>query len=166
MAAGDDYTPSLLAGDLLARASPALRALEKFAKTPDEREQLRGQIVRGVALINETAIASTSGDQDRTGAALQKLRELLAAIEDPAARAVAQAERSLLAALDGSCHTPIAGYARLAPGGRLRLDALVARADGSFLLRRGVECLQADAVRAGTDLGDSLRADSPADIFA
>ena len=73
--------------------------------------------------------------------------------------------KALLAALDGSCHTPIAGYAQLLPGGRLRLDALVARADGSFLLRRGVECLQADAVRAGTDLGDSLRADSPADIF-
>ena len=95
-----------------------------------------------------------------------ELRQLLAAIEDPAARAVAQAERSLLAALDGSCHTPIAGYARLLPEGRLRLDALVARADGSFLLRRGIECLRADAVRAGSELGDSLRADSPADIFA
>ena len=95
-----------------------------------------------------------------------ELRELLAAMEDPAARAVSRAERSLLAALDGSCHTPIAGYARLLPEGRLRLDALVARADGSFLLRRGIECLRADAVRAGLELGDSLRADSPADIFA
>ena len=43
------------------------------------------------------------------------LRELLAAIEDPEARAVATAERALLAALDGSCRTPIGGYARLLP---------------------------------------------------
>ena len=38
-----------------------------------------------------------------------------AAIEDTEARAVATAERALLAALDGSCRTPIGGYARLLP---------------------------------------------------
>ena len=47
----------------------------------------------------------------------------------------AAAERALLGALDGSCHTPIGAYARLLPGGRMRLTGLVARADGSFLLR-------------------------------
>jgi hydroxymethylbilane synthase len=35
------------------------------------------------------------------------------AIEDPEARAVASAERALLAALDGSCRTPIGGHARI-----------------------------------------------------
>ena len=43
---------------------------------------------------------------------------------------------------------------------------LVARADGGFLLRRGVEGLPADAERMGRELGASLRADSPAAIFA
>ena len=43
------------------------------------------------------------------------LRELLAGIEDPEARAVSTAERALLAALDGSCRTPIGGHARLLP---------------------------------------------------
>ena len=94
-----------------------------------------------------------------------ELRELLSAIEDPVAKAVSNAERALLAALDGSCATPIGGYARPLPGQRLHLTGLVARADGSFLLRRSVECSFADAVRAGTELGDSLRADSPADVF-
>ena len=42
-----------------------------------------------------------------------ELLELLAAIEDPEARAVSTAERALLAALDGSCRTPIGGHARL-----------------------------------------------------
>ena len=61
-----------------------------------------------------------------------ELRELLAAIEDPEARAVSSAERALLAALDGSCRTPIGGHARLLPDGRLRLTGLVARADGTL----------------------------------
>ena len=95
-----------------------------------------------------------------------ELRELLAAIEDPEARAVAQAERALLAELDGSCRTPIGGHARLAPDGNLALTGLVARADGSFLLRRELAGLPADAVRMGHELGRLLRADSPPDIFA
>ena len=99
-----------------------------------------------------------------------ELRELLAGIEDPAARAVSTAERAMLALLDGSCRTPIGGHARLLPytvGGSpsLHLTGLVARADGSFLLKRSVVGAAADAERLGAELGASLRADSPTDIF-
>jgi hydroxymethylbilane synthase len=94
-----------------------------------------------------------------------ELRELLAAIEDPEAKAVAQAERSLLAELDGSCRTPIGGHARLLPSGELHLTGLVARADGSFLLKRCLTGPQAEAARIGRELGHALRADSPPDIF-
>ncbi|MBL0951355.1 MAG: hydroxymethylbilane synthase, partial [Pseudomonas sp.] len=65
-----------------------------------------------------------------------ELLELLSGIEDSEARAVSTAERALLAALDGSCRTPIGGHARVLPDGRLHLTGLVARADGSFLLER------------------------------
>jgi len=95
-----------------------------------------------------------------------ELHELLAAIEDPEARAVSSAERALLAALDGSCRTPIGGHARLLPDGRLRLTGLVARTDGSFLLRRTEEGDARDAIRLGDALGQALRRDSPADLFA
>jgi hydroxymethylbilane synthase len=94
-----------------------------------------------------------------------ELRELLAGIEDPGARAVATAERALLAALDGSCTTPIGGHARLLPDGSLVLTGLVARADGSFLLRRSLAGPRAAAAAIGTELGRSLRRDSPADLF-
>ena len=94
------------------------------------------------------------------------LCDLLLAIEDKESRAVATAERALLAALDGSCRTPIAGYARLVPGGELHLRGLVARPDGSFLLQRELSGAAADAARIGAELGASLRADSPRDIFA
>ena len=95
-----------------------------------------------------------------------ELLALLAAIEDPEARAVATAERALLGSLDGSCRTPIGGYAQLQPGGQLQMTGLVARADGSFLLRRAIAGAAADAARLGVELGASLRADSPTDVFA
>ena len=94
-----------------------------------------------------------------------ELHELLAAIEDREAAAVSTAERALLAALDGSCRTPIGGHARLLPDGRLYLTGLVARADGSFLLKRSLHGDAADAARIGRELGESLRRDSPAAIF-
>lgn len=93
------------------------------------------------------------------------LGDLLAMIEDKEAKAVATAERALLAALDGSCRTPIGGYARLLPDGTLHLTGLTARADGSFLLKRSDVADVADAERLGTELGASLRRDSPSDIF-
>jgi hydroxymethylbilane synthase len=95
-----------------------------------------------------------------------ELLQLLGAIEDPVAKAVATAERALLAHLDGSCHTPIGGHARLLPDGQLHLTGLVARPDGSFLLKRSLHGAVGDAARIGRELGDSLRADSPRDIFA
>jgi hydroxymethylbilane synthase len=94
-----------------------------------------------------------------------ELLDLLAAIEDPEARAVATAERAMLAELDGSCRTPIGGYARMLNDGRLLLTGMVARTDGSFLLTRSLVGRPSDEERLGMTLGASLRADAPDDIF-
>ncbi len=94
-----------------------------------------------------------------------ELLELLSGIEDAEARAVSTAERALLAALDGSCRTPIGGHARLLPNGDLHLTGLVARADGTFLLKRAMQGAPGDAAAIGRALGESLRRDSPADIL-
>ncbi len=96
----------------------------------------------------------------------REIHELLSAIADPEANCASDAERAVLASLDGSCNTPIGAYARMLPDARMLLTGLVARADGSFVLKRQVECLRADAARAGAALGDELRADSPQDVFA
>jgi hydroxymethylbilane synthase len=96
----------------------------------------------------------------------EELRDLLAGIEDPEAKAVSTAERAMLGELDGSCRTPIGGHARLLPTGELHLTGLVARADGSFLLKSSLHGSAADAARIGRELGARLRADSPRDIFA
>jgi hydroxymethylbilane synthase len=94
-----------------------------------------------------------------------QLRDRLAMIEDPASRIAATAERAMLATLDGSCRTPIGAYARLRPDGGLTLTGMVARADGSFLVRRSLGGRSTDAGRIGAELGAILRAASPADLF-
>lgn len=94
-----------------------------------------------------------------------ELRDLLGGIEDPTARAVSTAERALLEALDGSCRTPVGGYARLLSNDTLHLTGLVAREDGSFLIKRSLQGPASDAARIGATLGTELRTDSPADIF-
>jgi hydroxymethylbilane synthase len=84
-------------------------------------------------------------------------RALLGAVDDPPTSACVRAERALLAALDGSCHTPIAGYAE-ADGTELRLRALIARPDGSVCLHAERQGPLADGEALGRDAGRELRA--------
>jgi hydroxymethylbilane synthase len=99
-------------------------------------------------------------------AADRELIKVLSAIEEPATRAASIAERAMLDRLDGSCRTPIGAYARIRPDGRLELTGLVARADGSFLLRRTLDGSPDEPEALGLELGAALRADSPPDLFA
>jgi hydroxymethylbilane synthase len=96
----------------------------------------------------------------------RQAQALLALIDDRQTRVAALAERALLGALDGSCRTPIAAHAVLGADGTVTLEGLIARTDGTFLLRRRQTGAQSDATALGTDLGHRLRAGSPADIFA
>jgi hydroxymethylbilane synthase len=45
------------------------------------------------------------------------------------------------------------------------LTGMVARADGSFLLKRTVTGGVEDAERVGRELGDGLRAEAPGDLL-
>ena len=85
-----------------------------------------------------------------------ELRELLLALNDAASAACVTAERAMLAALDGSCRTPIAGLATLAGDG-LRLRALLLAADGSAERRAEGSALVADATALGKEIGGRLR---------
>lgn len=146
LAAGD-YAASLLALAGLRRLGMAERA--SVVLDADSMVPAAGQGIIGITVRADDV----------------ELQELLAGIEDPEAKAVSTAERAMLAELDGSCRTPIGGHARLLPDGRLHLTGLVARADGSFLLKRSLHGGAQDAARIGAELGASLRADSPSDIF-
>jgi porphobilinogen deaminase len=49
-------------------------------------------------------------------------------------------ERAFLTALDGSCRTPIAGYASKGEDGKMTFSGLVAKPDGSIAYRCRYEC--------------------------
>ena len=91
-------------------------------------------------------------------------RALLAPLNDAASFAAVACERALLATLDGSCRTPIAGLAEL-DGGQLHLRALVARPDGTALWRAERRGAREDAERLGRDAGAELRGRADGTIF-
>jgi hydroxymethylbilane synthase len=93
-------------------------------------------------------------------------RGLLAPLHCAVTAACVTAERALLAVLDGSCRTPIAGHARLTGTGGLELDGLVLSPDGRrcFAAHRAGSALEAAAL--GADAGRELKAQLPADFFA
>ncbi|MGE5539682.1 MAG: hydroxymethylbilane synthase [Gemmatimonas sp.] len=94
-----------------------------------------------------------------------RIRAALAGFDDPATARAIRCERALLAALDGSCRTPIAAFAR-DDNGRLVLDALIAEPDGSRIFRTRRDGSFADAEAIGRDAGAELRADAGAEFFA
>ncbi|HXQ52573.1 MAG TPA: hydroxymethylbilane synthase [Stellaceae bacterium] len=94
-----------------------------------------------------------------------KARAWLAAIDDAATAICATAERALLAALDGSCQTPIAALATVKDG-RVALDAMVISRDGGALYRTRREGGAGEAQALGADAGAELRARADPDIFA
>ena len=92
-------------------------------------------------------------------------RGLLASLDDRDTRHAIACERSLLAALDGSCRTPIGAFAR-SENGAFVLDALIAELDGSKIFRVQRRGSVSDAVSLGNDAGSELRRLGGAEFFA
>ena len=100
-----------------------------------------------------------------SGAADDRISELLAPIHHaPTGRRLA-AERAFLAALDGSCLTPIAGLAEL-DGERLRFRGEILRPDGSEVLAHETAGGVADAVDLGKAAAAVLRGRAGPGFFA
>ena len=81
------------------------------------------------------------------------MREHLRFLDDPAARASTTAERALLNELGGGCQVPIGAFAEV-QGGIVKLTGVVARPDGSTVLRD--ERSGNDPKSLGETLGRSL----------
>ena len=90
---------------------------------------------------------------------------LLAAIHHPDTGIRLAAERAYLAALDGSCETPIAGLAVIEAGG-LWLRGEILRPDGSEVIAGESRAPLADAAAMGHDLGQRLLAQAPKGFFS
>jgi len=82
-----------------------------------------------------------------------ELRRRLGSLEDPGSAACVRAERALSRALSGDCRLPLAAYA-MANGAELRLRALVAKPDGSRVVRAELT----GPLGAPEELGETLAA--------
>ncbi|APG28508.1 hydroxymethylbilane synthase [Syntrophotalea acetylenivorans] len=80
---------------------------------------------------------------------------LLAPLHHPATAMEVTAERAFLARLEGGCQVPVAGYAQLLDD-RLELTGLVARIDGSEVLKDSLTCPADEAAEVGRALADIL----------
>jgi hydroxymethylbilane synthase len=125
-------------------ALAGLKRLGLVTGTPVPEEEILPAVGQGAVCIECRA------DDART-------RGWLAAIDHAPTATCVAAEHAMLAVLDGSCRTPIAGHAVLDAKGAVRLRGLIAKPDGSELIageRRGPS---SDAERLGRDLGEELK---------
>ncbi len=94
-----------------------------------------------------------------------KIRDLLAPINHADTAIALACERAFLAALDGSCRTPIAGYAAVADG-RVNFRGMVVKPDGSEAFETARSGPVADAEQLGADAGRELKGKAGPDFFA
>ena len=89
----------------------------------------------------------------------ESLRAILGTIEDKIARVEISAERAMLQRLEGNCHSPIAGHARVAEG-RLDLEGMVSSFHGDKVLSATSDTYldpgASDAVQRADALGREL----------
>ena len=86
----------------------------------------------------------------------QMVRQLVEPLHDPISAACVAAERAMLAALDGSCRTPIAGFAEI-DADRLKMEGLLLNEHGSREIRGRFEGGIDDAAVLGAELGKDLK---------
>ncbi len=98
-------------------------------------------------------------------AAHDELRALLQSLEHPQTAITTHAERAVAHKLEASCHSPVASYAVL-NGDEIALEALVALADGSEVLRQRRTGHASDAAQTGTALAEDLLALGAARLLA
>jgi len=93
------------------------------------------------------------------------MRELAAQLTDREALVALTAERAVVAALDASCRTPVAAYARLEDG-ELRMDAFVGLPDGSTWIRDELSGDPEDPSALGAELARRLIAAGAREVLA
>jgi hydroxymethylbilane synthase len=126
----------------------ALCGLERLGMAGQAIEILSREVMLPAVGQGALAVECRAGDDG--------LRRLLKPLHDPGSATCVKAERAMLAALDGSCRTPIAGLAEL-DGDRLLLEGLLLKPDGSAEVRARCAGAIGEAESLGTELGAELR---------
>ncbi|MEM9972454.1 MAG: hydroxymethylbilane synthase [Pseudomonadota bacterium] len=130
------------AGTFLAMAGLRRLGMDDVPATPIDPDEMLPAVAQG-----------TIGIERRTGD--ERAAEMLSAIHDRPTGQRLTAERAFLAALDGSCETPIAGLAELREG-MLTLRGEILKTDGSACIAGARTGLSSDAADMGRDLAADL----------
>lgn len=126
----------------------ALCGLERLNLTGHATEILSREVM--LPAVGQGALAIECRADDET------VRRLVEPLHDPISAACVGAERAMLAALDGSCRTPIAALAEAADSG-LMIEGRLLKPDGSEEVRGRRQGPVADAEALGAELGRELR---------
>ncbi len=138
-------------GTFLACAGLNRLGMDEVKRTPISENDLLPAVAQGAIGIERRA------DDSRTA-------EMLEAIHDGPTGMRLAAERAYLAALDGSCETPIAGLAEL-DGGQIRLRGEILRPDGSEMLDDHGTAPIEDGAALGQEIAARLLERAPQDFF-
>lgn len=134
----------------------ALAGLKRLGRMDVATEVLEPEVMLPAVGQGALGVACRADDGDAM--------RLLAAVNDTATATCVAAERAMLAVLDGSCRTPIAGYAEL-EGKTLRLRGLVATPDGTRVFTAAATGDATQATALGEQVGHELRNKALATVF-
>ncbi len=123
----------------------AAAGLTRLGKTELVKQVLSEEFMCPAAGQGALGIEIREGDTE--------MRKHLAFLDDPAARAATMCERAVLNKLGGGCQVPIGAFAESADG-RVQVTAIVARPDGSTILRETQS--GTDPVALGEQVGEIL----------
>ena len=123
----------------------AAAGVYRLGKTEFVRQHIPAEVMCPAAGQGALAIEIRAEDS-HTAAHLE-------AFDDAAARATTTCERALLNKLGGGCQVPIGALAEM-DGDRLHLHAIVARPDGTKVLRESLE--GDDPIELGEEVGEAL----------
>jgi hydroxymethylbilane synthase len=123
----------------------AAAGLNRLGKTELVRQVIPAEVMCPAAGQGALGIEIRAGDS--------ATRQHLAFLDDAAARATTTCERALLNKLGGGCQVPIGASAEMR-NGRLHLEGIVARPDGSKVLREARD--GNDPVALGELVGETL----------
>jgi hydroxymethylbilane synthase len=94
-----------------------------------------------------------------------RIETLISAINDKPTWDAVTCERSFLAALDGSCRTPIAGHATIT-GGELHFSGMILTPDGKTVHEIRASGPAKNAATIGRQAGDDIRRKAGPDFFS
>jgi hydroxymethylbilane synthase len=123
----------------------AAAGLNRLGLTARVREVLAPELV--CPAVGQGALGIECRSQDN------KTKELLRFLDDSPTHTACDAERALLRTLGGGCQVPIGAHA-VHSNGKLRLNAVVARPDGSLVLREQQDGNEPETL--GVEVGRAL----------